>query len=454
MPYVIDFTSHKYRRRQLGAQVGSILLIMTLAGAAWVAGWVYRTWHEPTLAERLAEYQALAMEIEPLHAQWQQANTVIGEVAPWYNLLWGESVKEVLKTATDQIPRHPVGLRPLSWDLRTGGACRMIYELEFQGQDRTIQREQTVNYLSTMFERWKATVKAPGMDLGTLDRIELAVDLNLDKPKQALPPVPEAIQKAVDKIGKRRKSIQGMNIEVGKDGSTTVMDLMAQGAVDSRLSIMAVDPGYAFREGRRNLVKGELAVPQSMEDAEAAWRKFASRRWPWLRERQLDNPDLRREIESLRQIVNAGLPGTRPFRDWIERVENDLRPALLAGFDLEETFNDNVARDRLFESLPGLNQDQFRFFVAQSKTTNGLMLARWELNAGASGGSTGTAVTLDPLEVARTMAGIPDTKLGFVLDRLLVQFGWSARNGLELSKATASGLVAIVDKNANVKEAR
>ncbi len=395
MPYRIDFTAHIYRRQARFKQALALVFLLGLLGVAVAVNRVYREWSRPTLAQQMTAYHNFSQRLDTLYLVWSSTEAAFNAIVPWYELLWSESITNVIPVLLQSPRQLPMDLRPVRAELRTGGDCVLYYTLALREENKRDQRSFALESLEKLFGRWSPQITFPEGDLGALRQLDFTVRFALAGAKyRAVPPPPASLKQAVENMRTRRALIS--NHKVG-DPEVAFGSLM-QTAVERSLMLIKDEPapvtGETWREWSQR-VMDPLAllsqleatlqrlgapVPPEITRAREAWMQVGDQRWPWKRARALDNEELRSEIEQVKALFEANLPARATFEDQLDQVAVKRAP-LLHGLVEEEVFDERAA-ERLLTDVFGVSPETpAEVRVDRRPVRDGLMFAFWDLRA-------------------------------------------------------------------------
>lgn len=454
MAYTLDFTATIHARFRARVRWGLFALGVVLAATGWGVRWTWQAWYQPTLAERLSQYHPRALMLENLQAKWLEANQAYEAILPWYRLYWGENAAAALSSLLPRASRLPEELVPTIWELKTGGECRLTFQLQFHKSDKLNQLLVARAQLQGMVSPpWKGAVNWKEEDLGGVDRKEISLVFTLAGVDRVSPAPPADLNAAVDFIVKRRTTISGHRFN-GRDGVARTMAGMLDEAflaTATQLQLAApereawktqveraVDPAAVLREMEAAFSARQQPVPEPITAALEEWTHLATRRWPWQRIRTLEGPDLLAEMNQLEALNNSGLPPARLFAQWTERCQSH-RQALAGGLSETDVFHENKALELAAPIFSDWSEDDWEFKPTRDLPLDGLMFVRWTLEVGAADQSK-QKINKEPRDFSERLLKLLNLNAGFVMESVRLEFDSA---GTSLVHAQVEGRLAV-----------
>ena len=458
MAYTIDYTAAYHARRRVWAWFFSGVFVLALAGAGKGLLWISSEWMRPTLAYKLEACHRIAVTVEERDSKWKNAVAAYGAIAPWYRLYWRESATAAATNLLDRSVNLPAGLKPVRWELRSGGSCRLIYACApEESNKKTLARiEETGAQLRELVEPWSAsaTILTPSNLIAGAKEMKFQAEFSLRSTgNKDLPGPPAALSNAVANIAKLRKAVlahklKGSGVE-DKPVATWLEEARqaaepllpeAERAQWKTRAERAVDPAMFLKDLETALSQVGAAPPRALKDAATAWDSVALRRWPWQRDKMLDTQGLEADLGRLTNLL-ARIESMKSslFDVPLERALGH-RDALMAGFteaDLRFGEEEGYLSQWVF---PDGSVKAWKFVVPNENqpTQGGLAFKKWTLTVNAAGGA-GTG-GFSANDVVARMDRIPSLEAGFVVESLDLDFDPSTA---QLKNAVAKGLLAV-----------
>ena len=484
MAYQIDFTAANYANRSRRKWFLRFLLLAAAVGAVWGACDVWKTYNEPTLNMRLAEYEAKARPVEEINAAWERTAKEYNETMRYYRLVGAVNPTNFLSSmAAPGAPRLGRGYRPRSWTLTTGGACSLDYRYVFSPGDKAEQARlieaAVVGVVTSAVTVVADRVEVKGVQVeNLLDVSELNIAVTFALPDAGSPLVNKgSLASSVKDIAAQRKRLHETGIAVGdaRLASTKVQGLMvdylpgtygkdkATGAVRPDFPVMTnvLDVAGWFARADQFIAKYRIPEDARRRELKETWMKIGDARFPWQRFRALDNADLVQATKDLGAISD----GVKPFKGVLDQYHAfcvEKLGAFIDAYDRQDVFNkplvESDLKDRVARAV-GIARVAVSF--ADAKDGNSVDLVkdaesftfswvRWTLSVGNGMGRDGAggpaqevaAEAEEPLTLDKLAACARKTLElgpGYVLDSIKVVFDADGR----VSGAVLEGLLPV-----------
>ena len=355
MAYQIDFTASNYAGRSRRKAFLRLMLLGLIAGAGWGVYDVYTTYNLPTLNMKLTEFEAVSRPIEEMNRAWDLAAKEYTAMLRYYRLLWAANPVAFLSAAANESAPHlSRGFRPLSWTLKTGGACSLDWLYVFTAGDKAEQAKgleaQLVNAVTSSVAVVDAKVDVTGVQQENLLRVnELKLTAKFALPDaRAFPEKEKSLVGCVSEINAFRKKVQEAKINEkadAKDAVRTPRDLMikylplGKDKPDFPVMTNVVNVGgWLDRADQfivRNRIPGDDAERRALK---GLWSAIGDARYPWDRFRALDNDDL----VALTKALEPTSDGVKRFKGFLDQRHEfclkKLEP-FIAGYLRNDVFN-------------------------------------------------------------------------------------------------------------------
>lgn len=371
MAYQIDFTESIWAGRRRRKLILRLLLLAAIAGAVWGVHDVYKTYNEPTLNMRLAEYESASRPIEEMNVAWDTAAKEYGQLVKYYRLIWAANPTNFLSVmASADAPRLRRGFRPVSWTLTTGGDCRLDYRYAFDAGDKAEQakglEDEIIRAVTSVVRVVNGKVDVQGVrheNLLDVDGFSVAVRFQLPDVRSF--PAKEAIlAQCVDEIAAMRKKVQESKFADKSDDkgvAPTAQSIMMaylpsqfgkdkeSGKVKADFPDLTkvLDVSGWFKSAdlfiAKNKIPGDEAERKRLKEK---WNAVGDARFPWDRFRVLDNEELVVRTKTLGTVAD----GVKRFKGFLEKRKADntkkLEPFVEA-YDREKIGNEPVVESDL-----------------------------------------------------------------------------------------------------------
>lgn len=344
MAYQIDFTASNYAsrtRRKIGLR---LLLLAALGGVAYGVYDVYTTYNQPTLNEKLRDYEAVARPIEEMNDAWDKAANEYNAMMRYYRLVWADNPTNFLNAmASVDAPHLRSGFHPLEWTLKTGGECTLKYRFVFDpmgdkaGQVKGIEAEVVNSITSVVRIATNTTVAVEGVKLENLLLVkELPISVNFTlQDARLFPEKAAALTNCVKEIAAMRTKVLSEKVLDGNEfGNISTAqeimmkyldsgyikdtpDLIVTNAINVSGWFDRADQFIARAEGKI----GDAAERQSLREA---WNRVGNARYPWQRFKALDNAEIVNRTKYLSEVSD----GVKRFRPFLEQRQADCKKRL------------------------------------------------------------------------------------------------------------------------------
>ncbi len=501
MAYQIDFTASNYVNRFRRKVFLRLLLLAAVAGAVYGVYYVYKTYNEPTLNMKLAEYEAVARPIEEMNKVWDEAVKEYNAILRYYRLLWAANPTNYLcAMVSTNAPSFGPGFHRLDWALKTGGECKLDYIYVFNPGDKAEQARaietNIVNAVTSVVNVVDGKVEVQGVKTENLLNVnDLRISVRFSLPDvKTFPQKERVLAERVNEIANLRKKVQEtqfMKVADAKGDPTTALALMtkpyieigkeAKGLPDHRdaIDIMGwLRHADKFIEGA--VANTEKTVPDSdvkrRQHLKDVWNRIGEARFPWHRFRVLDNYDLVNSAKEMGEVSD----GVRRFKGFLDQRHADcikkLEPFIEA-YDHDDVFNEPFIESDLTNRVAkaaGISRARVMFkdelgvepavlVKADEKFT--FTWVRWTLVLGSGADQEGgkrnggdhDAIRQEPLTLEKLVdctLRVLDLGPGYALDSVRVRFG----EGEIVNGAILEGLLPVkkvedVKKKESTKEA-
>jgi len=449
MAYRIDFSAAYYRRRWIGLTCVMVAVLGALGSAVWGGYEVYRIWNLPTLQQQLATYQMLADGVEPSYERLRDISELYEGMAPYLGLCWGENAEDLLVFLHGHVGRHPDNVRPLLWRLHSGGGGSLSYEFQIEGFRRQAQVESVREVMQTLLDQEDETgarlpranvqVKMPSVDLARAESIPLSLEFPLRAvPHQQLPAAGATLDRLVQTMKSRRQRIHATVL--GQERGPTVR-IVSAALMEIVVSAFAnhpdqdmwraraqavISPSVFFREVERALGQEVRAIPALLTETKKQWEAIANRRWPWHRNRELDDAMLAQEIDQLKNVLESGMP-TIALLDGLDSRLQNIRSSLLNGYSISRIFDEGDLHRETDAVVSQHWEGASQFNIQRGAIHNGLMLAPWSLRVqrGRPDGQRTRIEKASSLGIAHAVAitrALHALQVGLVIETIEMQF--------------------------------
>ena len=475
MAYQIDFTASNYTARSRRKAALRLLALALIAGAVYGVYDVYKTYNEPTLNMKLAEYEVVARPIEEMDAAWDEASKEYNAMLRYYRLLWAASPTNFISSmASQDAPRLGRGFRAVGWTLNTGGKCKLEYSYEFLPGDKAKQAKEIelamVNSVTSVVKiATNTSVAVEGVRLVNLLRVDvLDITVNFSLPDVMTFPVKErALSECVKEIADMRKKVHETRVAEGENGKAAST---AQSIMMSYLPKVEKDkpdfPDFAavinisdwFDRVDRFIV--EHGIPSDAKERRrlrGKWNRIGNARFPWDRARVLDNDALVRRTKVLESVSD----GVKRFKSFLEQRHADCRRKLepfVEAYEHNDVFNkpliDSDLKDRVAKAV-GIADATVSFKDETGATpaeldkddeTFTFTWVRWTLSLRdvERGTGSGERMPLTLAQVADCARRVVELGPGYALDVVKVNFGVDGN----VSDAVIEGLLPVKQSKA------
>ena len=361
MAYQIDFTASNYVNRSRRKLFLRLLLLASVAGAAYVVYDGYTTYNQPTLNMKLAEYEAVALPIEEMNKAWDEAEKEHKAMMRYYRLLWAANPTSFLQSmVSTNAPRLSRGFLPVDWALTTGGDCRLNYRYVFNLGDKAEQAKgleaELINAVTSVVEVVGGKVVVQGVqqeNLLDVDELNITVEFSLPN-VMSFPAKERALADCVSEIGDLRKKVLETKIPGAgdvKDTAAAVRDVLMKYLPKSyEKKDGDVLPGFPdcanainvlgfFDRGDKFIKVNHIPVDEDKNrHLKELWNKIGDARFPWQRYRALDNDALVNRTKALGAISD----GVKRFKVFLDQRHADcvkkLEPFIDA-YERNDVFN-------------------------------------------------------------------------------------------------------------------
>ena len=474
MAYQIDFTASNYTVRSRRKAALRLLALALIAGAVYGVYDVYKTYNEPTLNMKLAEYEVVARPIEEMDAAWDEASKEYNAMLRYYRLLWAASPTNFISAmASQDAPRLGRGFRTVSWTLNTGGKCKLEYSYEFQPGDKAKQAKEIesamVNSVTSVVKiATNTSVAVEGVKLENLLRVDvLDITANFSLPDVMTFPVKErTLSECVKEIANMRKKVQETSVAEGKNGNppstaqSIMMSYLSKGKdkPDFPDRTPAISISDWFDRADRFIVKHGLPGDnKERQRLKESWNRIGNARFPWDRVRVLDNDALVRRTKVLESVSD----GVKRFKSFLEQRHADCRRKLepfVEAYEHNDVFNkpliDSDLKDRVAKAA-GIADATVSFkdetgatpaVLDKDDETFTFTWVRWTLSLGDEERGTGNEerMPLTLAQVADCARRVVELGPGYALDVVKVNFGVDGN----VSDAVIEGLLPVKQSKA------
>lgn len=483
MAYQIDFTESVWVGRRWRKALLRLFLLALAAGIVWGVYDAYKTYKEPTLNMRLAEYETVARPIEEMNAAWDVAAKEYDALVRYYRLVWAANPTNFLSAMAARGAR-PLGrnFSPQVWTLTTGGDCRLDYRFAFDAGDKAAQTEglesKIVQAVTSAVQVVGGKVDVQGIQHENLLGVEsLGVSVRFSLPNVRMFPAKErTLAECVSEIVAMRKKVQETKLK----GEAKGTPLTAQAIMMAYLpSTFAKDKetgnakpdfpemanvlnvfgwlGRADQFIRRYGIPGDENERKKLSEA---WNRVGDARFPWDRFRVLDNEELVNRTKALETVSD----GVKRFKGFLEKRQLDNRRKLepfVEAYEHNDVYNKPLVESDLknrVAAAAGISNATVSFHdegnvmptvLVKDDEKFSFSWVRWTLSVGAAvkrdgererqGGAAdaGESLTLERLAdcVRRVLILGP----GYALDKMKISFGASGT----VSGAVMEGLFPV-----------
>lgn len=355
-----------------------MLRVLALVVACAIACGLHDSWvvyNSSSLDEKLNAYQAAAMPIEKLSADWDAAMVRYNGMLPYYRLKWSEDITDLARAVMEASKKLPPSFHLTGWSLKTGGACSISYKYVFDAAGKAQQAVAASNAMAQAMSTISGIEAVKVSDIPTenlLNVSEVNVSVGFKTPGlKALPRKDAAFDAGFKMIQNRRQKIHKAKIGEAKDtkNGKDVLGLMQ--SYRTRIK----EKKDAFKEDEQKVldVKGfmdavdhiagpELKSPlkSSAKNEREVWESVgAARLPPWCglfgfdaRDPELDTPDLALELAEIKKIKD----GVLPIKQWIELYMKDsdrkLEP-FKESYERREIYNQRIIQSDLIVRAAG-----------------------------------------------------------------------------------------------------
>jgi len=350
--YQINFTSERHARVNTARVCIVFLLVCLVAGAAGFMWYLYGESKKPVLGPRLSTYQTHLAQVTQTLADWRQAEAgwqevrayveQEGQLAPADMLRSLEGLAQMGAQPSPD-PKCPHAFFPERLEVLRAGGLVLTGEAWLPEREKVahctrlagLVTECVTNTLATVTNTVTAEIvplapqtftfewsKAePGRDDVRL-KATLKASFAGGKPLVFKTPPPE-LDGLLAEAQKWHAKVIKCSLEYKSGKKETIEALLSRVLSDNRqalgdryehikaLSETAVNPMVVSREIRKAL---DDKVSASLADFERAWSARAQERWPWRREKELDNPELDAAVANMGAWLEGGvLPRKQAF---------------------------------------------------------------------------------------------------------------------------------------------
>lgn len=482
MAYSIDYSASFYRRR--GAVKWTLRAVALVALCAIACGlhdsWV--VYNSSSLDEKLNAYQAAALPIEKLSADWDAALARYNGMLPYYRLKWTTNITDLARSVMETSKKLPPSFHLTGWSLKTGGECSISYKYVFDAAGKAQQAVAASNAMAQAVStiRGIEAVKVsdiPTENLLNVSEVNVSVGFKTPAPK-AFPKKDAAFDAGFKMIQNRRQKIHKAKIGAEKDtkNGKDVLGLMQ--SYRTRIK----EKKDAFKEDEKKAldVKGfmdavdHLAGPalksplkSSAKNEREMWESVGAARLPtWCglfgfdaRDPELDTPDLALELAEIKKVKD----GVQPVKQWIELYMADSAKKLepfKESYERREIYNQNIVQSDLIVRAAGgdgrfsssfsqqpsgkvdyATKDEIFTFSWVPWTVSVHSAAKRETAADEAADASAEPITLEAVLKYATV--VSELGPGYAISALRVNF-----RGNEVESATYEGLLPVRESKA------
>lgn len=366
MAYQIDFTASNYVNRSRRKLLLRSLLLATIAGIVWSVHYVYKTYNEPTLNMKLADYENVAHPIEKMNAAWDEAVKEYNSIVHYYRLLWAANPTNFLSAAVSD---SSLGLgnnfRPTSWTMKTGGESRLSWRYVFDQGDKAYQVEglegRVAHSITSIVNVVDGKLDVSGVQHENLLHVnELNVTAKFSLPNvRAFPTKEAALADCVNKILAMRKKVKEAKLSDAKDiklGASTASEIMmkylqtGKDKPDFPKLDNVIDIAGWINRADKFISKYNIPSDPSRAKLKDTWKKVGEARYPWARFRQLDNEELVAYTKSLQSVSD----GVKRFKGFLEKRHADCLKKLdpfVESYEHNDIFNKPLVESDLCDRV-------------------------------------------------------------------------------------------------------
>jgi hypothetical protein len=443
----------------------SILFLLLALAFSLFGRWCYNLWESPTLKQKLVAYGDLTGNIAQLHDEWETAEKNYNSIAPYYRMVWARASLTNLFSSLEGGGRLPGSLQPISWTIDTTDSSTLKYRLHFTEQQSSKRQlcDNAANSLRRMMQDNSDCIETnslelvyPDKDLHDVSSIDFTVQFNLVADAAAnMPPMPEQLKNAVAMIENRRESILECEFKHGSFDGKTVRTMlgdalaMIRGQLDpedeknlNRQIINTMDPGRVLRNMKEAL-PADGSVPEGFESIIEEWNRLASRRFPWMRFKELDNEELANEIATMKILSESGLlVSVNDISSILDSIEM-LRNPLLKGYDEAAVFDEGVVKDCITRLFQGKSMESPRIDVQRQHENPDILLVLWKMRSGA-GDSQSRGSRINTVEdVLDCIHGILALQNGMQIGRVELEINGRTGRDLRVGQYSVQGLLPV-----------
>lgn len=390
MAYSIDYSASFYRRR--GA-IKWTLRAAALVAAYAIACGLHDSWvvyNSKSLDEKLNDYQAAALPIEKLSADWDSASVRYNGMMPYYRLKWSEDVVDLAKAVLAANKGLPTSFHLTGWSLKTCGACSLSYKYVFDAAGKSQQAVAASNAMAQAVSTIQGIEAVKISDIPTenllnVSEVNIAVTFKTPEPR-AFPKKESAFDAGLKMIQNRRQKLHKAKVGTEKDtkNGKDVLGMMQS----YRTRIKEKKDEFKADEKKVLDVKGFMdavdhfagpalksPLKSSAKNEREEWESVgAARLPPWCglfgfdcRDPELDAPDLPLELVEIKKVRD----GIQPIKQWLEMYLADsdekLKPFKEA-YERREIYNQNIVQNDLIVRAAGGDS---RFATSSLKQPSG-----------------------------------------------------------------------------------
>lgn len=482
MAYQLDFTASNYVNRSRRKTFLRLLLLAAVGGTAWGVYDVYKTYNEPTLNMRLAEYEAVARPIEEINKAWDETEKEFNSMLRYYRLVWSANPTNFLDAmVSTNAPRLGRGFHLQNWTLKTGGDCTLGYSYVFEPGDKAEQAKgleaKVVNAVTSVVMVVDGMVDVQGVQLENLlnvSNLDITAKFSLPNAR-SFPAKESTISDCVSEIVAMRKKVQEakfMKVVDAKGDPTTALALMTKPYIEIGRDAEglpnhkdAIDIMGWLRNADRFIEStvGKTGKKVPVSDVERrqhlkdVWNKIGEARFPWDRFRVLDND----EIVARTKAMGIVSDGVKRFKGFLDQRNADCKKKLepfINAYERNDVFNEPLIesdlKDRVAKAA-GITSVTVSFkdepdsepaILDKDDEKFAFTWVRWTLSLGGDLG-TGNEGVLTLEKLVDCVRRVLELGPGYVLDKVKVEFGEDGN----VSEAVLDGLLP-VKKTEKTKE--
>ena len=352
MAYQIAFTASNYASRARRKVFLRLLLLATVAGIAYGVYDVYKTYNQPTLNMKLAEYEMVAYPIEEINRAWDEVAKEHNAMARYYRLIWAANPTNFLNAmASTNAPHVRRGAKPVGWTLTTGGECRLDYRYEFDTGDKAEQTKgleaEFVHAITSMVEVVDRKVDVEGVrheNLLDVKDLNFTVKFSFPTNEMVFPAKESTLTYCVNEIAALRKKVHGIKVageNAAKGTPSTAQEVMmaylsskfGKDNPDFPALTNAISVSGWFDRADQFIMKykipGDATERRNLRNH---WNKIGDARFPWDRLRTLDNDVLVIRTKVLGKVSD----GVKRFKGFLDKRHADCLKKLAPFVDAYE----------------------------------------------------------------------------------------------------------------------